>query len=84
MLVKVLKYAKKNGTDLKIIIETHSDILVNRLGDLIIDDKINANQINIVIFDKESEEKPTNISLAKYDNDGNLLNWPLGFFQPSL
>lgn len=84
MLVKVLKYAKKNGTDLKIIIETHSDILVNRLGDLIIDDKINANQINIVIFDKESEEQPTNISLAKYDNDGNLINWPLGFFQPSL
>ena len=84
MLVKVLKYAKNNKTDLKIIIETHSDILINRLGDLIIDDKINANQINIVIFDKESEEKPTNISLAKYDNDGNLLNWPLGFFQPSL
>ena len=84
MLVKVLKYAKKNGTDLKIIIETHSDILVNRLGDLIIDDKINANQINIVIFNKESEEQPTNISLAKYDNDGNLINWPLGFFQPTI
>lgn len=84
MLAKVLKYAKRNGTDLKIIIETHSDILVNRLGDLIIDEKINANQINIVIFDKESEEQPTNISLAKYDKDGNLINWPLGFFQPCM
>lgn len=84
MLAEVLKYANSNKIDLKIIIETHSDILVNRLGDLIIDEKINANQINIVIFDKESEEQPTNIDLAKYDNNGNLINWPLGFFQPSL
>jgi hypothetical protein len=84
MLAEVLKYANSNTIDLRIIIETHSDILVNRLGDLIIDDKIKANQINILIFDKESEEQPTNISLANYDNEGNLLNWPLGFFQPSL
>lgn len=84
MLAEVLKYANSNKIDLKIIIETHSDILVNRLGDLIIDEKINADQINIVIFDKESEEQPTNIDLAKYDNNGNLINWPLGFFQPSL
>lgn len=84
MLAEVLKYAKGNKIDLKIIIETHSDILINRLGDLIIDEKINADQINIVIFDKESEEQPTNISLAKYDNNGNLINWPLGFFQPSI
>ena len=84
MLTEVLKYAKGNNIDLKIIIETHSDIIINRLGDLILDDKINAEQINIVIFDKESEEESTNISLAKYDNDGNLINWPLGFFQPSI
>lgn len=84
MLTKVLKYAKDNQIDLKIIIETHSDIIINRLGDLVLDEKINSDQINIVIFDKESEELPTNISLAKYDDNGNLINWPLGFFQPSL
>ncbi|MCG3669074.1 AAA family ATPase [Aliarcobacter butzleri] len=84
MLAEVLKYAKGNKIDLKIIIETHSDILINRLGDLIIDEKIDAEQINIVIFDKESEEQPTNISLAKYNKDGNLINWPLGFFQPCI
>ncbi|MFW2597807.1 AAA family ATPase [Aliarcobacter butzleri] len=84
MLAEVLKYAKGNKIDLKIIIETHSDILINRLGDLIIDEKIDAEQINIVIFDKESEEQPTNISLANYDKDGNLINWPLGFFQPCI
>lgn len=84
MLAQVLKYSKKNNIDLRIIIETHSDVIINTLGDLIIEEDINHDQINIVIFDKKSEEQPTNIRLANYNEEGNLVNWPLGFFQPSL
>ncbi len=84
MLAQVLKYSKKNNIDLRIIIETHSDVIINTLGDLIIKESINHDQLNIVIFDKKSEEQPTNITIANYDAEGNLINWPLGFFQPSL
>ncbi len=84
MLAQVLKYSKKNNIDLRIIIETHSDVIINTLGDLIIKEEINHEQINIVIFDKKSEEQPTNVKIANYDIEGNLINWPLGFFQPSL
>ena len=84
MLAQVLKYSKKNNIDLRIIIETHSDVIINTLGDLIIKESINHDQLNIVIFDKKSEEQPTNVKIANYDIEGNLINWPLGFFQPSL
>jgi len=84
VMTKVVKNAEKNKIKLRLIIETHSDIIINRLGDLILDDEINADEINIVIFNKETEDTPTNIEFAKYDNDGNLLNWPLGFFQASI
>ncbi|MBL3518894.1 AAA family ATPase [Arcobacter lanthieri] len=84
MLAQVLKYSKNNDIDLRIIIETHSDVIINTLGDLIIKEEINHEQINIIIFDKKSEEQPTNVKIANYDVEGNLINWPLGFFQPSL
>lgn len=84
VMTKVIKNAEKNRIKLRLIIETHSDVIINRLGDLILEEEINADDINIVIFNKETENTPTNIEFAKYDSDGNLLNWPLGFFQPSI
>lgn len=84
MLTKVIKNAQIYEISLKIIIETHSDVIINRLGDSILDNDINANDINIVIFDKLAENEPTTISFAKYDENSNLIDWPLGFFQPSI
>lgn len=83
VITKIIKNAERNRIKLKLLIETHSDVIINRLGDLILDNEINAEDINIVIFNKETENTPTNIEFANYDSDGNLLNWPLGFFQPS-
>jgi len=84
MLTKVIENAKIHRITLKIIIETHSDVIINRLGDSILENDIKADDINIVIFDKFSENEPTSISFAKYDENSNLIDWPLGFFQPSV
>ena len=67
MLAQVLKYSKKNNIDLRIIIETHSDVIINTLGDLIIKESINHDQLNIVIFDKESEETFTENNIEQTD-----------------
>lgn len=83
-VAKVIGYANKNGVNLNLIIETHSDIIVNRLGDCILDNEVLSSDINIVIFDKDSESEPTTVSIAHYDSDGNLKNWPLGFFLPTI
>ena len=84
VLVKVISYSKSIGVDLRLVIETHSDTIVNRLGDCVLNNEIETDQINIVIFDKPSEKLPTSISFSSFDIDGCLTNWPLGFFQPKM
>ena len=83
-IVKAVNFAKSNGIMLNLIIETHSDILVNRLGDCILESEISASDINIVIFNKENESEPSLVSNASYDDEGNLNHWPLGFFSPAI
>jgi predicted ATPase len=84
-IAKVIRNRGNNRKNqLKIIIETHSDIIVNRLGDCIIDKILDPADVNIVVFNKKQENAPTEISFSQYDKNGYLLNWPLGFFQPKL
>ncbi|KIQ17233.1 hypothetical protein RT99_19035 [Flavobacterium sp. MEB061] len=81
---KIITSSKKNNISLKLIIETHSDVIINRFGDNILNNGISNEDINIVIFDKKNEISPTEIKNSYFDSEGNLKKWPLGFFQPSL
>lgn len=82
MIARVIADARRKEVKMSLVIETHSDIIVNRLGDRILEQDVPAEDINIVIFNKQTESSPTTVATAKYDNEGNLLNWPLGFFLP--
>ncbi|HGE6060462.1 TPA: hypothetical protein ACGGS8_003766, partial [Vibrio cholerae] len=55
--------------------------MINALGDAIEDGDINCDDINIVLFDKGEDRKFTNISFSKFDDNGDLINWPIGFFR---
>ncbi|MDW8851259.1 AAA family ATPase [Flavobacterium sp. MMLR14_040] len=81
---KIITSSKKNNISLKLIIETHSDVIINRFGDNILNNEISNEDINIVIFDKKNEISPTEIKNSYFDIEGNLRNWPLGFFQPPI
>lgn len=81
-IARIIQYTHKIDIDLRLIIETHSDIIVNRLGDCIINKLLIPDDVNIVIFNKENM-LPTVIQTSTYDKFGNLTNWPIGFFQPS-
>lgn len=71
--------APLNG--LKFIIETHSEAIVNRLGDLIFEGRIRAEDVAVYIFDKNSEDdRKTVIKSSVFKEDGSLENWPVGFF----
>lgn len=63
-----------------VIIETHSEALVNRLGKLVAKGTISANDINIVLFNKTSFSEPTIVTTTGFDSNGFLQDWPLGFF----
>jgi predicted ATPase len=66
------------------IIETHSNHIINRLGQLINEGKLKNDQVQILIFEKNEDNSKTNIRLAGYNNKGYLQNWPIGFFEPGV
>lgn len=121
VFIKVINYIERynSNSKLKIIIETHSETIVNQIGyriayrnktnkrydnlrdkveELLLDkDKddyeafkiahdssISHDDVSIVIFDKLRPNEPTEVTHSKFDNDGNLIDWPWGFFEPEL
>lgn len=63
--------------NIQIIFETHSKTMIDAIGDYI--EKHDCPEIaNIYIFDKE--DNSTNVHISGFDEDGDLVNWPLGFF----
>lgn len=63
-----------------ILIETHSEPLINRLGELIECGKIKKDDVSIILFDKENFDDSTKISFTEFNTNGYLTNWPIGFF----
>ena len=63
------------------VVETHSEALINRLGELIEQNKVDPEDVQIVIFGDSSDGlEQSGVTLAEYDEDGVLNNWPFGFF----
>ncbi|EKO3552577.1 AAA family ATPase [Vibrio fluvialis] len=118
VFVKMINFIENTGNNLKIVIETHSETIVNQIGHRILlrnkiiekyegyvnlpeesplknteeykvfqekfNNSISNKDVSIVIFDKVKPDEPTTVSTSEYDKDGNLINWPWGFFEPEL
>lgn len=68
--------------DIKFIIETHSETVVNRVGNAISKKEINNQDVGVIIFEKEFGEDNTTVKKGGFDEEGYLENWPVGFFEP--
>jgi predicted ATP-dependent endonuclease of OLD family len=65
-----------------IIVETHSPTIINRVGRRIREGQISENDVNVIVFEKESTDSDTKIRQVSYDSNGQLKDWPYGFFDP--
>jgi predicted ATPase len=61
------------------VLETHSEALINAVGELISEGKINKEHVAVYVFDKNTEER-TIVTRSKFSSDGRLIDWPPGFF----
>ena len=68
--------------DSRLIVETHSSSIVNRIGRRIREGKISSKDVSIVLFEKGADGN-TQVRQIGYGNDGRLINWPYGFFDPN-
>jgi predicted ATPase len=77
------KTSRDAGREVKIMIETHSEGIINRMGDLIQDEKMSPADVQIVFFDQDPETRETKVRVTGYAEDGALReDWPFGFFAP--
>lgn len=64
------------------LVETHSETLINRLGEIVELGMIDAKDIQIIIFDGTQEPgQHSNVQTFRFNQNGTLENWPFGFFQ---
>jgi hypothetical protein len=64
----------------RFVVETHSEALINRLGELIYEQKVSSKDIAIYLFHRVPATDATEITRASFQPDGSLSDWPLGFF----
>lgn len=68
-----------------LLVETHSQHLVNRLGQLVESGRLATTDVSIVLFESTGGESPsTNLRISSFSESGVLQNWPYGFFEPEL
>lgn len=68
---------------LRLIIETHSPTIINRIGRRIREGKIDPDDVNVILFQKDREQKNTELKQITFNNQGQLIDWPYGFFEPN-
>jgi predicted ATPase len=82
MLLAITKLARAQGIDLRLVVETHSESIVNRLGNHAASDAELRQLVSIVLFERDNPKQPTRVRVADFDERGFLKNWPFGFFEP--
>ena len=70
----------KKDEDVRFIIETHSETIINKIGSLIHSSKLEKEKVNVVLFNAKEEGLQNYVEQASFDEKGYLNNWPIGFF----
>lgn len=84
VFVSAIKAAREIGIDLRLLVETHSEYFVNRLGYLISKNELDSSDVAVPIFEKDNPGATTEVRKATFSEKGFLQNWPFGFFEPSI
>lgn len=64
------------------LVETHSQTMINRIGRRIRDKQFSADDVSILMFEKDENTGVTNIRKIEFNDKGQLIDWPFGFFDP--
>ena len=74
-LVKFL--AKVSSCGIQVLIESHSDHILNALRIAVIDNVLSNKELSVLYFSEKIGESVIQISI---DSDGRIEEWPDGFF----
>ena len=77
-----IQLAKEYGYQLQLLLETHSETIVNYFGRAIARGSLRKEDTSVILFNKDETTSLSTVKTTSYDKDGYLLNWPIGFFAP--
>lgn len=80
--IACLSLASKNGYCLQLLLETHSETIINYLGRAVERKRINPQDVSVVLFERDKHSLFSQVKKSGFDEDGYLINWPIGFFEP--
>lgn len=76
--------ANSKRREASIFLETHSEHLINRFGQLVSMGIMDKNDLQIVVVEADTSER-SSVRIVGFDEKGYLdSNWPVGFFVPEL
>ena len=78
---RAVSSARRHGIGLTLVVETHSEAIVNRIGRRIADGKLDSDLASVVLFEPSRNGKGSSVRTATFDSEGYLQNWPFGFFE---
>lgn len=81
--IRTMLDLKYENIDTSLIIETHSPTIANRIGRRIREGQIEPDDVNVLLFDKNETQKISTIKQISFSKNGQLKNWPFGFFDPT-
>lgn len=81
LLTKCMKQITESKQDIRFIIETHSQDILNSVGLSVAYGDIDTSLVNIYMFNAQHENMKNYIEKASYTKEGFLENWPIGFFE---
>ena len=81
-LMSTIKIAEENSFPVRFIIETHSKVIINRIGIRIAEGAFDENNTAIYLFENDNQSSTASVRSASFSKDGILNDWPIGFFDP--
>jgi predicted ATPase len=63
-----------------VLLETHSEVMIGRLGELVAAGRIRPDDVAIHFVEKDEESGLSQVRLGEFSTDGVIENWPVGFF----
>ena len=77
--------SKRSSASLSLVVETHSEHLINRLGALVEKGTLSNEDIVVYLVDRDANTDAAVVHRTTFTKDGTLSDpWPFGFFLPQL
>ena len=80
--IACIKLAREHGYELQLLLETHSQPIVDYFGRAIARKDLENEDVVVILFERSLDAGQTMVRTSHYDENGYLLNWPVGFFAP--